>query len=132
MGRFLTFDLGAESGRAVLGTIENGKLELDLLHRFTNEPIKRGDSLHWNTLLQFEEIEKGLRACVEKGGAQLDAIGVDTWGVDYALLDENDYLVGEPYHYRDHRTNGVPEKVCEVIDPSEVYARTGIQFMQIN
>src|SRR5690348_13404030 len=113
MGRFLTFDLGAESGRAVLGRIENDKLEIDVLHRFSNEPLRSGDSLHWNTALQFEEIQNGLRACVEKGGSHLDGIGVDTWGVDYALLDEADALVGEPFHYRDHRTNGIPEKVFQ-------------------
>ncbi len=132
MGRFLTFDLGAESGRAVLGRIDEGKLELEVLHRFANEPVCDGSSLFWNSGRLFEEIRNGLRVCVEKHGPRLDGIGVDTWGVDYALLDDNDALVGEPYHYRDHRTDGVPEKAYLTVPPDEIYARTGIQFMQIN
>lgn len=132
MGRFLTFDLGAESGRAVLGRIEGEKMEIDVLHRFANEPIRQDGSLFWNSARLFEEMGNGLKACVDKTGAHLDGIGVDTWGVDYALLDKDDAIVGEPYHYRDHRTDGVPEKLFKIVSADRVYAQTGIQFMKIN
>jgi rhamnulokinase len=132
MARFLTFDLGAESGRAIVGQIESDRLDLEVLHRFSNEPVQAGDSLHWNSGKLFEEIRTGLKLCAEKHGARIDGIGVDTWGVDYALLDAEDRLVGEPFHYRDHRTDSVPEKAYLTVPPDEIYARTGIQFMQIN
>jgi rhamnulokinase len=129
---FLTFDLGAESGRALLGRLANGTLELETLHRFANEPVREGSSLFWNSGNLFAEMRKGLKVCADKQGPRLDGIGVDTWGVDYGLLDERDQLVGEPFHYRDHRTDGVPEKAYLTVSPDELYARTGTQFMQIN
>ncbi|HSV75380.1 MAG TPA: rhamnulokinase family protein [Chthonomonadales bacterium] len=131
-GRFLTFDLGAESGRAVLGTIDGGRLELDVVHRFPNEPQRVLHRFHWDTLRLFAEIKSGLARCVREKGADLDGIGIDTWGVDFALLDANDDLLGLPYHYRDHRTDGVVEKTFAIVPREDVYNATGIQVMQLN
>src|ERR1051325_11481447 len=103
-GRYLTFDLGAESGRAVLGTLSSGKLELTEVHRFPNEPQWILGRFHWDTVRLFAEMKNGLARCVRDQTADLDGVGVDTWGVDYALVDAVDELLGLPYHYRDHRT----------------------------
>src|SRR5437660_8914590 len=131
VSRFLTFDLGAESGRAVRGTIEKGALRLDEVHRFPNEPQRVLDRFHWDTLRLFGEIKAGIGKCVREVSAQIDGIGVDTWGVDFALLDRNDDLLGQPYHYRDRRTDGAMERTFEIVPREEIYAATGIQFMQL-
>jgi rhamnulokinase len=131
-GRYLTFDLGAESGRAVLGTLDGDKLTLQEVHRFPNEPQWLLGRLHWDSPRLFAEMKTGLAKCVREHAKELDGIGVDTWGVDYALLDEGDELLGLPYHYRDHRTDGVMEQAFAVVPREEVYRATGIQFMQIN
>ncbi len=130
--RFLTFDLGAESGRAVLGGIEGGKLALDVIHRFPNDPQWVLGRFHWDTLRLFAEMKSGLAKCVQEHGDELAGIGVDTWGVDYALLDNKDELLGIPYHYRDSRTDGVMQKVFAIVPRDEIYRATGIQFMQLN
>jgi rhamnulokinase len=130
--RFLTFDLGAESGRSVLGSIADGKLSLDEVHRFPNEPQLVLGRFHWDTLRLFGEIKSGLTKCVKNHTAQLDGIGLDTWGVDFALLDKNDELLGQPYHYRDHRTDGVMQTTFGIVSKEEIYRSTGIQFMQLN
>lgn len=130
--RFLTFDLGAESGRALLGVIHGGVLKLDEVHRFPNEPQRILNRFHWDTVRLFAEIQNGLTRCVKEHPGQLDGIGVDTWGVDFALLDKNDDMLGLPYHYRDSRTDGVMEAVFNIVPREEVYRRTGIQFMQLN
>src|SRR5437773_1982332 len=132
MARFLTFDLGAESGRAVLGTVDSGKIALQEVHRFPNEPQRILDRFHWDTVRLFAEIKNGLVRFVREHGTQLDSIGLDTWGVDFALLDSHDELLGEPYHYRDARTNGVMERIFEIVPREEIYRTTGIQFMQLN
>ena len=131
-GRYLTFDLGAESGRAVLGEIEGGRLRLTEVHRFPNEPQRILGRLHWDTVRLFGDMKAGLGRCVRDHGTVLDGMGVDTWGVDYALLDGSDEVLGLPYHYRDHRTDGMMERVFETVPSEEVYRATGIQFMQIN
>jgi rhamnulokinase len=131
-GRFLTFDLGAESGRAVLGTILVNKMDLAIVHRFPNEPQRILDHFHWDTVRLFAEIKAGITRCVREHGPHLDGMGVDTWGVDYALLDNADELLGQPYHYRDHRTDGIMERTFETVPRAEVYQTTGIQFMQLN
>jgi len=109
MHRFLAFDLGAESGRAILGTLSNGRLLLEEVHRFFNQPVRLPGGLYWDTLRLFHEIREGLSLAAERG-AQLDGIGIDTWGVDFGLLDSGGALVDNPRHYRDPRTNGVPEQ----------------------
>lgn len=131
-GRFLTFDLGAESGRAVLGTVAGGKVGLEVVHRFANEPQWTLGRFHWDTLRLFAEMKRGLTLCVRDHGGDLDGIGVDTWGVDFVLLDRNDDLLGLPYHYRDRRTDGMMERAFAIVPREEIYRATGIQFMQLN
>ena len=130
-GRFLTIDLGAESGRAVLGNIANDRLQLHDLHRFANEPQWILGNFHWDTVRLFADIKIGIRLACHENSA-LDGIGIDTWGVDFALLNARDECLGLPYHYRDHRTDGVMEKTFDIVPRSEIYNATGIQFMQLN
>lgn len=129
---YLTFDLGAESGRAVLGSVQDDRIFLQEVHRFANEPQYALGRYHWDTLRLFAEIKKGLAKCVREHGAQVSGIGVDTWGVDFVLLDKNDDLLTMPYHYRDSRTQGMFEKVFSLVPRDEVYQATGIQFMELN
>ncbi|MFA7329378.1 MAG: rhamnulokinase, partial [Candidatus Ratteibacteria bacterium] len=102
---YLAFDLGAESGRTVLGCLENNRLELKVLHRFPNRSVLLPDGLHWDTLHLFSEIKDSLSVYRQKYGRELAGVSCDSWGVDFALLDKNDNLLGNPYHYRDHRTD---------------------------
>ena len=133
MGReYLAFDLGAESGRVVLGRIAAGGLELEEIHRFPNDPQRILGRFHWDTPRLFAEIKNGLSRAFRERGARPVSAGVDTWGVDFALLDRDDELLGLPYHYRDHRTDGVMERAFETVPRDEIYRVTGIQFMQIN
>ncbi len=129
---YLAVDLGAESGRVLLGSLENGKLAVTEIHRFTNAPQRQPDGLHWDTRYLWEQIKDGLRVAVQMVGENLASIGVDTWGVDFGLLDGQGRLLGEPFHYRDSRTNGILEKAFARVPRQEIYQRTGIQLMQIN
>jgi rhamnulokinase len=126
---YLAFDFGAESGRAVLAHLQSGILTTEEVHRFRNEPVEYGGSLHWDVPRLWLEVRKALGA-VEQ--LQLAGIGVDAWGVDYALLGERGELLGNPYHYRDRRTEGVMEEVFQRVPREEIYRATGIQFMPIN
>jgi rhamnulokinase len=126
---YLAFDFGAESGRAVLAHLQSGILTTEEVHRFRNEPVEYGGSLHWDVPRLWLEVRKAL-TCVEH--MQLAGIGVDAWGVDYALLGERGELLQNPYHYRDRRTHGVMEEVFRKISKEEIYRATGIQFMPIN
>ena len=126
---YLAFDLGAESGRAVLARLHSGILTTEEVHRFPNEPVEYGGSLHWDVARLWLEIR---RALVKLEETQLAGIGVDAWGVDYALLGERGELLQNPYHYRDRRTNGVMEEVFRQISREDIYSETGIQFMPIN
>lgn len=130
--RFLTFDLGAESGRALLGAVEGSRLSLREVHRFPNEPQRILDRYHWDTVRLFAEMKTGLLRCVQESPGELDGIGVDTWGVDFALLDARDDVLGLPYHYRDARTDGILERAFAIVPRDEIYRTTGIQFMQLN
>jgi len=129
---YLAFDLGAESGRAVLGTFDGSQLALEELHRFPNGPVAVRGTMHWNILGVFEQLRAGLGKGYAATDGNLSGVGVDTWGVDFGLLDGAGQLVGNPVHYRDRRTNGVPERLFDIVPKREVYERTGIQFMQIN
>jgi len=131
-GKFLAFDLGAESGRVVAGLLEGNRLRLEEVHRFPNSPVRVLDSLHWDVLRLFSEMKRGLRMCIHQFGPDLASIGLDTWGVDFALLDRDDRLIGNPYHYRDPRTDGMMEEAFRRVPREEIFARTGIQFMQLN
>lgn len=132
MNHYLAFDLGAESGRALLGSLANGKLAVEELHRFPNTPVRVLGALYWDILRLWHEIQHGLGVAVRDRRLALDGIGVDTWGVDCALLGSDGALLESPRHYRDARNNGVMEKLFEVMPRDQVFAATGIQFMQIN
>ncbi len=123
----LAFDLGASSGRAIKATYENGTLTCEEVHRFENNPIMDGGHLCWNFPALLTEIRNG----IEKAGT-VDSIGIDTWGVDFGLLDENGQLMGLPVHYRDSRTDGVIAQTLETIPAEELYRRTGNQIISIN
>jgi rhamnulokinase len=129
---FLAFDLGAESGRAVVGHLDNGRLSLDELYRFANGPVQVLDSLHWDVLRLWSEIKHGLSLATKTYGERLASVGLDTWGVDFGLLAADDTLLGNPYHYRDSRTNGMLEQAYNTVPRAEIFQRTGIQFMQLN
>jgi rhamnulokinase len=128
---YLAFDLGASSGRAVLGAFDGARLELQEVHRFGNGPVRVLDHLHWDVLRLFGEIGAGLRTCAARQ-RQLDGIGIDTWGVDFGLLGPSGELLGMPYHYRDLSTRGMFEEAFRRVPRDEIYAQTGIQFMELN
>ncbi len=132
IARFLAVDLGASSGRVLLGTLRGERFELRELHRFPNGPVRLGGGLYWNVLSLWSEIQGALSAYAREHKAPLDGIGVDTWGVDFALLDRDGALLGTPHHYRDPRTDGVMEGVFAHVPRADLYRRTGLQFMQIN
>ena len=126
---FLAFDLGAETGRAVLAHIHSGVITTEEVHRFANEPVHYAGGLHWDAPRLWFEVCKTLSRLE---GTELGGIGVDAWGVDYALLGERGELLQNPYHYRDKRTDGVMELVFARVSKDQIYRETGIQFMQIN
>ena len=131
MAHYLAFDLGAESGRAIAGTLQDGTLQVEELHRFPNDPLRTDEALSWDIERLWAEIQRGIRVAAERG-FRADGIGIDTWGVDYGLLDEQGELIENPRHYRDARNNGMVEAVLARVPREEVFAATGIQFMQIN
>ncbi len=128
---YLAVDLGAESGRAVLGAFDGERVSLREVHRFQNAPVRLPDGLHWDVLRIFDEVKNGLVAAAEES-QDLASVGVDTWGVDFGLLDRAGALVANPYHYRDGRTDGMVELAAERVPRAEIYRTTGIQFMPIN
>lgn len=129
---FLAFDLGASSGRAILGTLENKKLELTEVHRFVNQMQFINGHYFWNIFSLFEELKKGLQKCIREFGVQPESVAVDTWGVDFVHLDRNGMILSLPYAYRDSRTDKAMEDLFRLIPREEVYRMTGIQFMQFN
>lgn len=126
----LAFDFGASSGRAVLGRFDGEKLTLEELHRFSNDPVKLGDTLYWDVLRLFHEIKQSLLKA--KAVCVPDSIGIDTWGVDFGLLDAEDRLLENPVHYRDARTAGIFDTAFGKIPKDELYRITGNQLMEIN
>ena len=129
---FLAFDLGASNGRALLGRWDGRRFELSELHRFDNGPIAVPGTLHWDVLRLWEGIKEGIARYAAAHREPLAGIGVDTWGVDFALLDRAGRLLGNPVCYRDSRTNGMLEEVTGRVSRQAIFARTGIQFLQIN
>ena len=127
----LGFDFGASSGRAMLGTLENGKLEIREVHRFSNDPVTLCGRFVWDLPRMMYEMKQALLK-VSHMDVKVDAIGIDTWGVDYGLLDKNGRLLGLPVHYRDERTSGMREKVREVIPDAELFGRTGLAYNSFN
>jgi sugar (pentulose or hexulose) kinase len=128
----LAVDLGAGSGRVVAGIYNGSRLELNELNRFPHAPVKAADGWHWNVEHLFNHIKQGIALAVKKYGDAVVSIGVDTWGVDYGLLDANGKLSNTPFQYRDSRTNGMQEKAFQRMPQREIYQRTGIQFMFFN
>ncbi|MCG3119018.1 MAG: L-Rhamnulokinase [bacterium] len=128
---YLAFDLGAENGRAILGQIENGRLTLRELQRFANRMVSLHGHLYWDVLHLFAEIQHALQLAGREH-LPLAGMGVDTWGVDFGLLDRDGTLLANPVTYRDHRTDGMMEKVFAQMPRAEIYQHTGIQLMQIN
>ena len=128
---FLAFDIGATSGRSILGTLENGRLQIKELTRFPNQMLQIGDHFHWNIYSLFEHMKAGLVAA-KCEDVEISSIGIDTWGVDFALLAEDGTILGAPYAYRDPHTIGVPDKFFAIVPREKVYDLTGIQVMNFN
>lgn len=128
---YLALDLGAESGRGVLGRFDGGRLTLDELHRFPNEPVKMLDTLHWDVPRLFDGMKTALRRAAAAGAA-LDGVGIDTWGVDFGLVGRGDTLLGNPVHYRDARTHGMMEAAVARVGRERIYEVTGLQFLPFN
>ncbi|MBQ8588389.1 MAG: rhamnulokinase [Clostridia bacterium] len=127
--KVLAFDFGASSGRAILGSLENGKLVLEEVHRFDNEPVAINGGFYWDLPRLFHEVKQGIRKVKDVDFA---SIGIDTWGVDGALVAKNGKILANPYNYRDARTADIPEKVRQIISDKDLYAATGIQSMNFN
>lgn len=130
MKKILSFDFGASSGRAMLAEYSDGKINMQEIHRFSNDTVIVNGTMYWDILRLFFEIKTGITKAVNSGG--FDAIGIDTWGVDYGLIDKRGKLIGNPVHYRDTRTEGMLEETFKTVSQDEIYSRTGIQCMRIN
>ncbi|HTN74325.1 MAG TPA: rhamnulokinase family protein [Pirellulaceae bacterium] len=129
---YLAVDLGASSGRVVAGLFDGERLTLEDGYRFENGGVMANDRLQWDLLQQWGHIVQGLRAAKTTYGQRVRSVGVDTWGVDFGLLGRGDEILGNPYHYRDRRTNGMFEKTFALVPREEIFAETGLQFMEIN
>lgn len=129
---FLAFDLGAESGRAVLGGLEAGRLSVRELRRFPNTPVGISGHIHWNIFALFDEIKKAMKDCTAEVPAGVASLGVDTWGVDFGLLDRDGSILGLPFCYRDSRTQGAMDEYFKLVPREALYEATGIQFMPFN
>ena len=140
--QYIAVDLGAESGRVMLGIVsadppggeaspKTGKIRLEEIHRFINGPVEQNGTLRWDFSRLMSEVKTGIGKAAKESG-DIAGIGVDSWGVDFGLLDDNGNLIENPYHYRDSRTNGMIEKACELLTKREIYEHTGIKFMQLN
>jgi len=129
--KMLAIDLGASSGRGIVGSFNGQKLSLKENHRFSNDPVILNGRMYWDILRIFHEIKQSIAKTVLDGDA-ISSIGIDTWGVDYALLDESGKMLSNPYHYRDARTEGIVSYVGRFFNSSELYAKTGIQCMNFN
>lgn len=130
MKKVLAFDFGASSGRAIIGSFDGEKITLKEVHRFTNDPVDLGGTLYWDVLRLFYEIKQGIVKAKIAGG--FDSIGIDTWGVDFGLIDKNGRLLDNPVHYRDKRTSGLVEESFKSVPRQKMYDITGIQFMELN
>ncbi len=129
---YLAVDLGASSGRTIVGTFENGTLSLKKMNRFWNGPTEINGRLFWDFVHLFRNIQEGIALAKKEYGDGLVSMGIDTWGVDSGLLDANGKLLCNPVNYRDRRTNGMFEKVFEKVPKEDVFRQTGIQFMELN
>jgi rhamnulokinase len=130
--RFLAFDIGAETGRAIVGIIDTDQITLNEIYRFPNGGVSINNHLHWNVLGLYTQLLEGLKIYVREYGPDLNGIGVDTWGVDFGLFDSKGNLIGNPYHYRDDRNKGTPEIIDKKVGNEEIYNLTGIQLLPFN
>lgn len=130
--KYIAVDLGAESGRVMLGSVSVDRIVLEEIHRFGNGPIKEERSLRWDFNKLLSEIKTGIGMAGKSARAQIWGIGIDSWGVDFGLLDADGELIENPYHYRDSQTNGMMSKAFKLMSKRDIYENTGIQFMQLN
>ncbi len=130
--RFIAIDLGAESGRCIVTLLRDQKVEMHEVHRFETHSVRQGNELHWDISAIYESILSGLMKAGKSFGAAFDGIGVDTWGVDYVLLDDEGVILNHPYHYRDDRTHGMMRQAFKIVPKEKIYSLTGIQFAQFN
>ncbi len=128
--RVLAFDFGASSGRAIIGCFDGDKITLEEVHRFSNDPVSVGGTVYWDVLRLFYEIKQGIVKAKIAGG--FDSIGIDTWGVDFGLIDSEGKLMENPVHYRDARTIGLVDEAFNTMPKEKLYGITGIQFMELN
>ncbi len=132
MIKVLAYDFGASSGRAILGVYDGKKIHIEELHRFSNDPVNLNGTLYWDILRLFHEMKVGLIEVKKAGHGDIESIGIDTWGVDFGLIDKDGRLLENPVHYRDKRTDGIMEEVWDKVGKRHLYERTGTQFMQFN
>src|SRR5436309_975500 len=129
---FLAIDLGASGGRVVAGLFDGQRLSLEEVYRFDNGGVPANGHLFWPLLTQWQHVLRGLKAASKLYPGQIASVGVDTWGVDFALLGKSDEFLGAPYHYRDKRTSGILDKAFAIVPREEIFAATGLQFMEFN
>lgn len=129
---YLAVDLGAESGRVMAGLWNGRKIRLEEIHRFPNGPVRLAGTLRWDVLRLWAEIQNGLALAGKKFGKSIVSVGVDTWGVDFVLLNKHNEILGQPYHYRDSRTNGLMKKAFKKVPRAEIFAQSGLQFLELN
>lgn len=129
---YLAVDLGAESGRVIAGKLQNGIVTLEEIHRFPNGPINMAGTRRWDVLRLWSDIQDGLTLAARKFGDSIVSVGVDTWGVDYVLLSKSGEVLGQPYNYRDPRTTGMLAHAFTQVAKPDIFAQTGVQFMEIN
>ena len=130
--KYIAVDLGAESGRVMIGSVSSDKIILEEIHRFGNGLIEEEGALKWDFDKLMAEIKTGISKAAKAAGAQVWGIGVDSWGVDFGLLDADGKLIENPYHYRDSQTEGMQEKAYEMMPKRDIYENSGIQFMVLN
>jgi len=129
---YLAIDMGASSGRHVVGRFDGTRISLEEVYRFENGAVDVAGDLYWDLLAQWTHVTNGMRAAGALAGDGITSVGVDTWGVDFGLLGRGDVLLSNPYHYRDGRTNGMLERATEFASHEEIFRHTGLQFMQLN
>ena len=129
---YLAVDMGASSGRHVVGRFDGRKITLEEVYRFENGAVDVAGNLHWDLLGQWSHVLAGIRAAGARVDGPIESMGVDTWGVDFGLLGKDDLLLGNPYHYRDSRTDGMMEQAMSVAPREEIFRHSGLQFMQFN
>jgi rhamnulokinase len=129
---YLAVDIGAESGRVMAGLWNGKTIRLEAIHPFPNGPVMLGEAIRWDVLRLWGEIQNGLALAAETYRRRIVSVGVDTWGVDFVLLNKQDEILGQPYHYRDVRTCGMLERTFRKVRRAEIFAQSGLQFMELN